>query len=287
VNPKVKAIAGLAAAGLLLVGCNIFNPFDSPTSDAQLLSVARACFDNGDFECAQENYGKLSGSSADIKNSEEAFLAVEQVGAGMGAFISAFGQDNAEAGSAITSIANSIGANASRANRVALFAAYQKAAAVSDTRLKGLTRFVTATALMAEMLAEDAATPGDLTKNDITVNGTTCAAAAAGACLATGACGDPAGSVIQTTTPGLTLTDTLDAVTSPMIDTTSASIEVLNAAITTINDSLSQMGVTNTDSDLTGFTDVFGGLVTPFTAGGGGEDAPCYRQGLVSNGVGR
>ncbi|HUP58678.1 MAG TPA: hypothetical protein VM598_14565 [Bdellovibrionota bacterium] len=280
-NPKVKAIAGLAAAGLLLVGCNIFNPFDSPTSEAQLLSVARACFDNGDFECARENYGKLSGSFADVRNSEEAFLAVEQVGAGMGAFIAAFGADDVDAGRAITSIANSVGANATRANRVALFAAYQKAAAVSDTRLKGLTRFVTSMALIANMLSENAVSKGNLLKTDLAANPTACTALGAG-CVAAPSCGSSGNGVLLSTGATVGGDGSLDGVTAADVDNANASIEIFNAAITTINDSLSQMGATTTSADLGAFAGTFAALAI-----GGTPDSPCYRQALIDNEVGR
>ena len=61
---RLFVIAGLAIP-LVLQGCvNIFDPLDSPSGEAQLLSAARACFDDGDFACAREFYGKL-GSNED------------------------------------------------------------------------------------------------------------------------------------------------------------------------------------------------------------------------------
>jgi hypothetical protein len=73
---SLGAIAWSAAALAALSGCNVFSVLDSPSGDAQLISAARACFDQGDFACARDNYSKLSDSSADIRASEEAFLAL-------------------------------------------------------------------------------------------------------------------------------------------------------------------------------------------------------------------
>ena len=53
----------LAAAS----GCNLFDPLDSPTSDAQLISAARACFDRGDLVGIQ---GKLVWRKATTKQGD-------------------------------------------------------------------------------------------------------------------------------------------------------------------------------------------------------------------------
>ena len=46
-NYRQSVILGFIA--LLNSGCNLFGGIDTPSGDAQLLSAARACFDQGDF----------------------------------------------------------------------------------------------------------------------------------------------------------------------------------------------------------------------------------------------
>src|SRR3954469_7732827 len=82
----------MATPAMVATGCmNVFDPFDNPTTDTQLISAARACFDRGDIACAKENYEKLSANNADIAASETAFAMLDENGAGMASFIQAFG----------------------------------------------------------------------------------------------------------------------------------------------------------------------------------------------------
>jgi hypothetical protein len=278
-HAPILALAGFTV--LALSACNIFDPLDSPTSDVQRLSAARACFDKGDIECARTHYAALSNDMADIRNSEEAFLALEAVNAGMGAFIRAFGSGDSRTGAAITSVANSIGSNASRATRVAIFAAYVKANSVTDTRLKGLGRFVTSLALASAYLAETAATKGDLRKSDLAANATACQTAGSGGCAAATtdcAAGATPIALATTTIAG----DDLSNATEGQVDTAALGLEVFNAAVNTINLALTDMGVATTSANVAGFSDVFANIPGATT-----QYEQCYRSGMLEQGVGR
>jgi hypothetical protein len=282
---KPHALSLAAALALLASSCNfnVFEPFDHPTSDAQLISAARACFNRGDYACAQQDYEKLSNNSDDIKNSEEAFVAIDQIGAGMGAFISAFGQSNISTGKAITAIANSVGGNAGAPARLAVYNAYQKAILVQDTSLKGLTRFVTAIAMAAELLAEAATSPGNLTQADLALSVSGCSAVSFPACNAFAPCGAPAaGTKLVSTGISIPGPGTLDQVSLADVQGTNASIEVFNASLVTIQSALTQMGVNSTQANINGFSGSFAGLAILT----GPPDSPCYRNGLLSQGVG-
>jgi len=269
-------------AALALTACNVFDPIDSPTTDNQLISVARACFNRGDVECAQANYEKLSTNAADIKNSEEAMVALQAVNAGMSSFIAAFGQNNITTGKAITSIANSIGSNASQANRVALLAAYQKADLVGEVHLKGLARFVTALGVAAEMLAEASATKGNLLATDIATNATGCAATDTGTCGVSATCDNATSRAFTLTGATVSGDGSLTGVTSTAINTSALSLEIFHAAITTINAALTQMGVTSSSANIAGFTSTLAGVPGATTA-----YERCYREELLALGVGQ
>ena len=169
----VAAVAGISA-------CNIFDPFDSPTSDPQLLSAARACFDQGKFDCAADLYAKVSPAQADAVNSELAFQILDQNGAGMGEFMTAFGNGSGGsdvAGKGFTSLAGHMsnsGGDAGETKRLAILSAFQKTQSISDPDTRAVVRFASAAAMIAEILAEQVTTPGVLVENDIVKNSTQC-----------------------------------------------------------------------------------------------------------------
>ena len=71
---------------------NVFSPIDSPSGDAQFLSLARACFDQGDIDCANKYYAKVSGTTeAETAAAEEAFTILDKNGATMGALMQSLG----------------------------------------------------------------------------------------------------------------------------------------------------------------------------------------------------
>jgi hypothetical protein len=279
---------------LALSGCNIFDPFDSPTSDAQLESVGIACFNRGDIACAQENFGKLSTAASDIKNSEDAFVAIDAINAGMASFIAAFGQKsnnnngggggNLQTGIAVTSVANSIGVHGSQASRVAAFNAFKQADLVNEIHLRGLSRFVTSLAVAAEMLDETAASPGNLLPGDLAANATTCLNSGTAGCAAAAGCVAGAKPIALTGATVQTVggTQNLSGVALTDVNVASLSLEVFNAAIQTISDSLVQMGVTSTNANVSGFA----GTLTNIP-GAAAAYEHCYREGLLAQGIGQ
>ncbi len=152
-------LASLAA----LTGCNIFGFMDSPGTNEQYLSRARACFNDGDKDCALEYYGKLTGDFVDIATAESAFVILEDNGAGIKDFITALG-DNADGAKGLNNMASAMSSRKGSDLRRALQEAYKKADSISDNNkeLRGLVRFVSAFAIMAAVFAEEAATHGNV-----------------------------------------------------------------------------------------------------------------------------
>jgi hypothetical protein len=145
--------------------CNIFEPFSEPSTDAELLSAARACLDQGDLECAKKNYQKVSKSYSEERSSELAFLLLDQAGASMGVFMEAFGGGGG--GTQLTKLINRLAPIASENRRLALFAAFQQIEGISTLKLRGLVRFVSSIALVAHLLAEDAGADRTFTRADL------------------------------------------------------------------------------------------------------------------------
>jgi hypothetical protein len=175
-GPVVLSLA--ASLGLMLTACNVFDPLDSPTGDAQLLSAARAAFDEGQLDRALEYYGKLSADQAETRAAEEAFVLLDQNDAGIGALMTAIG-DKPELGAVITRLANSMAAaGATTAKRDNLFAALRKVNDIpSNAQLRGLVRFASGLALVAQTLAFDAGRTGDsavLDRTDLADTPDTC-----------------------------------------------------------------------------------------------------------------
>ncbi len=171
---RIRLTALVLPLLITLAGCNVFDPFDTPTSEAQLLSAARACFDRGDISCAREAYAKLSGTdSAEVAASEEAFAILDEQGAGMGAFITSMADGDASQG--LTTMAGKLSVGAGLARRKAIYEAYLKVSSISsNTGLRGLVRFVTGFALAAEILAEDSGGDGKLSTTDLADDPTAC-----------------------------------------------------------------------------------------------------------------
>lgn len=257
----------LAALG----GCNLFDPFDSPTGDTQLLSAARACFDRGDIACAKDLYSQLSSSQSDVANSETAFAILDENGADMAAFMGAFG--GGAGGQGITKLANALIAKGTGSTlRNNILGAYQKVNSISDTNLKGLVRFVAGITLLAEVMAEGAGTSFDA--DDVVATPSACkAASSVTACAGLAACGvgdngiDDGGSAVNINS------DT--ALGSP-------SLEMVDNIITNINNALSnEIGAGGSIADgAKGFAAALD-LITPATGSG-----DCYRYTLLQQGVG-
>lgn len=200
----------LTAALVLLSGCNIFSFIDSPSGNAQLLSKARSCLDQGDLACAREYYAELSGDYLDSKNSELAYAILYEEGFEIGDFVKFGTQANpAKVGVSITDIANQIGSAASETKRIAFYRALKYVDLIQDQSLRGLVRLTSATVLLAEILAESNGTDDTLVQTDLVTSGTL------SACLAT----DTTFCAVQCArTAHISLGASIDLNTSPLPD---------------------------------------------------------------------
>lgn len=180
------SVAALGATA----GCNFFDPFDSATSDDQLLSAARACFDRGDIACARDNYAKLSSSQTDVAASEEAFAILDENGATMAVFMEAVGDGGG--GDSLNVMARKLAAlgtagGAGATRRQNFHTAFLKINSITgNAPLKGLVRFLTALSLASEILAEGAGTDGVFNKTDLVGSVSGCAAVSTATVCSTG-----------------------------------------------------------------------------------------------------
>jgi hypothetical protein len=151
----------------------MFAFIDSPGNDAQYLSAARACFDKGDIECARENYEEISSLTDQIR-AEQAFSILEEAGAGFEFFLDSLGSGQGASG--ITAFANGLIDGAGMEKRLQIFEAFQYVDEIENTELRGLVRFISGVALMAELLAEGAGiNDGDrLEPEDLVTDPATC-----------------------------------------------------------------------------------------------------------------
>ncbi len=172
---KAWALTLSSTLALSLSGCNVFSSLDSPDGDVQLLSAARACFDKGDIACALEHYSKVSsGSSSEVAAAERAFAVLDQNGIGMGKFMTTMASGDLSAG--LTSLAGDFSRNSGQSLRQSLYTAYREVDNIpTQSELRGLVRFITAYALSAAILAEEAGGDGTLSKTDIANSPNTCA----------------------------------------------------------------------------------------------------------------
>jgi hypothetical protein len=158
-----RRLSSLAALALLATtaGCNIFDPFDSPSGDAQLLSAARACFDQGDIACANEYYGQLSTTTLkDTALSEQAFAILDSQGVTMAVFLKV-GLGGGMGPRAISALANELAKGSPGSTmREQIFQAFQKANSINEPTVKGFAKFITATSFLAELFAEAAVNAG-------------------------------------------------------------------------------------------------------------------------------
>jgi hypothetical protein len=266
---KTRLIVALCVPLAILSACNIFDPIDSPNTDAQILSAARAAMDRGDFEGARQEYAKLSQSDETVA-SEEAFNELNEAGATMGNFMAAFGGGGS--GEAITALANSLANGAGESKRLAIYSAYSKVSSITtNTQLRGLVRLTAGLALAAEILAEQATNAGVATileQEDIVTNPSGCNSVT---CLGTG-CAAPGGT--------LALGAAVDISPTPADSTDlsgSATLRMFNAAIDAVNDAITEVGASGKFS--TGTGGLASGLLTIGTT-------DCYRFAMLEQGIG-
>jgi hypothetical protein len=264
-----------------LTGCgNLYSTLDAPTTDAQLLSKARSCFDTADYTCALSNYQKLSTASADTQASESALVVLDQVGINFGTFFTAFGTGAGAQG--LNTLTKTL-IPGSEAKRAIIYAGYQKALSIQSQSLRGFTRFVLGLAFVAELLAEDASSTGFLA-SDFVTDATTCKASL-----------DP---TVANLLAGITTCATSAGCAKPTSKTmvTGTSIDI---------DTTSPTGVPTLYMLNSGFSKILKGLLTELSVGGKfsagtgtfvtvidaastyiSASPNCYRWVLVKQGVG-
>ncbi len=270
------------AALVATAGCNLFDPFDSATSDDQLLSAARACFDRGDIACARENYAKLSASQADVAASEEAFAILDENGATMAAFMEALGDGGG--GDSFNVLARKFAAigtsgGAGTTRRQNFHTAFLKINSITgNSALKGLVRFLTAFAFASEILAEGAGTDGIFNKTDLVGSVSGCAAVTLATVCSTGS----ASCVSSNTAIAAAATVDLEAAsTTSAVAGGSPTWGLLDGAIAEVNQAFGA-----TELGASGKFDSGAGAATKAFDAQPSTDDDCYRKVLFDQGVG-
>lgn len=186
-------LALLLFAPLTLTSCgNIFKGLSTPEGDEQLLVAARGCMDRGDYNCALEYYQALSNNFGDVKVNETSLAKLANANVfKMSDLIGALGSSRGD-GTSFTTMGNTLASRgvANATNRLLIQQTYTDNAAISNTKLKAFSRFLSALSMLNIVLAEVAGTDQMLTASDLVAdpgvckaaNSTTCATTAAAAC---------------------------------------------------------------------------------------------------------
>lgn len=279
-----KSVFFVLLAALASGGCNLTGFMDNPSNDDQYLSAARACLDKGDFQCALDNYGKVSGAETDVANSEIAMTQLDEQGADMAAFMN-FVADLGDQtpGYAITKFAERLVPNAGLAKREAIWNAFNMRSQINTPDLANFVEFAGGLSLAGELLAEGAdSTTAILSQSDLANNPSTCIAAGV-SCAATAGCDGPtSGTGSNLTgasgTPDITSTSPTNA--NPSLDQVYQSI---NASIT----GLANLGATGRFSSISNLLSTYNhisGGAAP--SSGGSATVRCFRYALISINVG-
>jgi hypothetical protein len=308
----LSAVAALAAAS---TGCNLFGGIDKPGNDAQYLSAAEACMDQGNYACAAAEYAKVT-SDTDQALSDESLALLAQSGAKFETFAQTFGSGgNLNPGSAITNLATLLIPTSGQASRLQILGALQNVPKITDISLRGFVRFLSGLSMVAELLSEDATTAtftaADLAQsptacmNDNTVDVNPLTSCANDGTLGLGSnpnysdCLAPAGQKMVagaeiedgSGNPGLTTATTAQLSGVPTLNMLNAALnEVITALTTEIKGSGS---ISSGTSGLA--SGVFNQVNTPLAGGKAvlpndptdTEDAPCYRLLLLKQGIGQ
>lgn len=284
--PRVGVAIFCAALFTNLLGCNAMDFADAPSGDTQTLAFARACFDSGNYTCAAKYYAKLSSASSDKGASETAFMQLSQNGANVAFFMKALQEVGAGSpGKLVTYLADTLGkgGNSGQTYRLAFLNAYRVSATINDSKTKGLVQLVSALILIAEILSENATTPGKLLKTDLVTTPATCAAATeSNASLATlAACSAP-----NTKLRAGTAITNLDVATDSQFSG-NTTLSMLNASVVSINSGLQSLqstgGLGASTSDFV--TKILATVATTLT-NSAFPDAPLYRMILIQQGIG-
>ena len=209
----------MVGALLSLTSCNLYGGIDKPSGDNQILMAARACLDHGDYVCAQQNYQALSNNENDVKVSELALTALAQNGLfSMSDLLLALGSDRGSAKS-LTAMSGLIAGRGktdgtSRANIQSVFVSLTT---IQDAKLKAFMQFLTATALVNQILA------GAITSNNALAITDLVTGACAGICATDATCAKPAADLLLDTDvsgePSSNWPSAMRWSTSPIVET--------------------------------------------------------------------
>jgi hypothetical protein len=270
-------VFGLLGLSLTLSACNLFGGIDSPSGDQQLLSAARAAFDQGNYSQALNYYQQLSGNESDIKLSETAYLAFNQAGGTIQNFAAAFGNGkNINIGPALANFATALKSYAGAANRIAVFNAFNTALAgstpIQDPNIKYMVEFLGSLTMAGLVLAEDIGNDSEYHTYDVCPTAGTAPCTQQGVLLGanvvSGAGGNVAGDML-----GAALSD---------FNASPGNLEMFNAAILDVFSAITSLGASGAFGS--GFSSIQSALntLTP-TAGAG---ALQYRAAMVTVGIG-
>jgi hypothetical protein len=266
----------------------MFDPLDNPGSDPQYLSAARACFDRGDFNCARENYAKLSSSYSDTATAEQSFLTLDEQGASMGAFMEFVGDmTDKGTGKALTIFANRLTSGSGVTRRVTLWNVYNSAknGSITNPDLKNFVTFISALALTAEMLAEGAQGSSQLIPGHIATSSSSCQSSGTACAGAAATCNAPAGATLVYGTGAIPdITTTSPSNTNPSTRQLYDMINETLSALTALSASGKFSGAV---SDFNSIANVLNGIGGSAAIDGGPNVADqCFRHTLLTMGVG-
>ena len=289
ISKWTTSLATIVAICLLfaLSSCvNIWGVVDSPSGDAQNLSAANKCFDDGDLECARKYYEALSPDYGDIKQSGLAFVLLDENHAGMKDFIAAFG--NGAGAEGVTLLANSMSLNGAGAvTRGNIQAALLMSKTITSTKLSSLVLFVAAASMVAEVLGETAGSSGNLLQSQIANTPGACGSEAnPGVCIVDGGnnCTAGTGGLIDGTGA---FTSLLTQTAGSIQGMPSVTLDILFAAAADASTALSNLGASGKfKAGLKNFTDAIAAIQTLGGLGAVPKSNRCLRQVLMAAKVG-
>ncbi len=279
----------LSALGISLGACNLFGFISPPTNDAQRLSLARACFDEGDFVCASKQYGDVTDQTA-VAASELILSQLDDLGVGLPVIISAFADRGTEGAGFINALANKLvlspygdtGANAETRRgaeslrRTRIFSALKAAQDLTDANLRAFDKFLASAALVAAILSEQADS-GTFAAASLTSDPTACAALTEVLCADTNSnesCATPTGKQFAAG-------DVLDPALFTYDFDGEPTLQMLNYAMYHLVDSTAGLGA----GGVSGSTNTTATALRD--AGTNIGNAPaCYRRILLTQGIG-
>ena len=274
---------------LTLSGCpNAFDPLDSPTSDAQILSAARAAFDKGELTLARDLYLKLGNN--DAAEAELAFVNMNEAGVTMTTLVSALRISSGEAvGSILTKLAEGIAKSSGdvATRRTKLADAFNRVSGIENQQVRGFVRFLVAISISANILSENTGVAGDLALNkaDIVASSSSCDASTTSAsCAVTAGCGPRAGSGIAVGSTSQFVK--FESTTDTSVDLTTPTYLLVADAILGATKGLNEMQASTGDAQT--LTNQMRVSVGAFTLGPIAATGQCFLSALINTvGVGQ